>query len=127
MTGRGRHDRRVLVLPGLAADAVWSFIALADEVREGETLEIDRRLLLALRRPDDPSDPLGGLWLEEMIRDLTAFGGVGPLVMIPLAAALYLLLRPKRPTAAFVPLALGRGHLPASLPTPGSSTARPHP
>ena len=37
----------------------WAFIALADEVREGETARFDRALLLALRDPHDLADPLG--------------------------------------------------------------------
>src|SRR3546814_9265609 len=58
LTRLGRHELPMLVLPGPAAPAVWSFIALAAEVTEGETPEIDRRLPLALRRPTDHTDPL---------------------------------------------------------------------
>ena len=60
---------------------------------EGETHAFDTRLLLALRSPADPSDPLGPGWMEELGRDITALGGIGVLTgltarrrRLPLAA-----------------------------------------
>ena len=63
----------------LVALCVWAFFGLADEVAEGETHAFDTRLLLALRNPADPSDPLGPGWVEELGRDVTALGGLGVL------------------------------------------------
>jgi undecaprenyl-diphosphatase len=37
----------------------WAFVAVADEVREGETHALDSRLLMALRDPQNPANPLG--------------------------------------------------------------------
>ena len=45
------------------------FIAVADEVREGETHEVDQTLLLLLRSAANPADPLGPAWLEEAARE----------------------------------------------------------
>ena len=50
---------------------------LADTVVEGETYFIDTKLILALRVPQDLSDPVGPKWVEEMTRDTTALGGMG--------------------------------------------------
>lgn len=121
----GRHELSILLVPGLAAAAIWGFIELADDVREGDTTEIDRALLLSLRRADDISDPLGPLWFEEMVRDVTAFGGTGPLVFITLAAVLYLVLQRKHRTALFVLLAVGGGQLLSSMLKFGFDRARP--
>ncbi len=121
----GRHELSVLAAPGLAAAAAWCFIELADAVGERETGEIDRALLLALRSRDDLSDPLGPLWFEEMVRDVTAFGGTGPLVFITLAAILYLLLLRKVRTSLFVLLAVGGGQLLSSSLKLGFDRARP--
>ncbi len=121
----GRFELPLLVLPGLAALALWGFVALADEMLEGDTGDIDRRLLLALRDPQDLSDPRGPLWLEEMMRDITAFGGTGPLVFITLACIVYLLLRRRLRTALFVFLAINGGQLLSSLLKLGFERPRP--
>lgn len=121
----GRHELPILVAPGLAAAAIWAFIELADDVREGETNEIDRALLLSLRRRDDISDPLGPLWFEELVRDVTAFGGTGPLLFVTFAAVLYLFLQRKHRTALFVLLAVGGGQLLSSVLKLGFDRARP--
>jgi undecaprenyl-diphosphatase len=69
-------ERGFLVGLGLAAGAFWAFIEIADEVLEGGTRGIDRALLLAFRSADDPSDPWGPRWFKEVMRDLTALGGM---------------------------------------------------
>ncbi|HET8728118.1 MAG TPA: phosphatase PAP2 family protein [Alphaproteobacteria bacterium] len=125
MTRIGRHELPLLVLPGIAAAAIWTFVELADDVSEGDTRRIDRQLLLALRNADDPSNPIGPLWMEEVGRDITAFGGTAPLVFITLMAVLYLLLRWKRRTALFVLLAVGGGQLLSSVLKFGFDRPRP--
>ncbi|HYE35786.1 phosphatase PAP2 family protein [Methylocaldum sp.] len=90
------REFRTLVLMLLAAGGLWGFIELADEVTEGQTHAIDTTILLALRNPADPADPLGPRWLEELFRDFTALGGVGVIVFITLGVAGYLALLRKR-------------------------------
>lgn len=90
---------------------IFAFIGIADEVLEGDTLRLDRWLLLALRAPGDPGDPLGPAWLEEMFRDFTALGGFGVLSLLTLASAGYLWLQGLRRIALFVLLAIGGGLL----------------
>lgn len=77
------------------AGGVWGFIEVADEVVEGESHALDSRLLLALRNPNDFSDPIGPLWVEELGRDFTALGGVGVLTLLTFAVAGYLWLAGK--------------------------------
>jgi undecaprenyl-diphosphatase len=121
----GRLELPLLVLPGIAAAGLWGFVALLDEMQEGEIRDIDHRLLLALRNPQDAADPLGPLWFEEMMRDVTAFGGTGPLVFITAAGVLYLLLRRRRRTALFLFAAIACGQLLSSLLKAGIDRPRP--
>ncbi len=65
-------ELRIVLILLLPAGAVWGFVEFADAVLDGETEAIDRALLLALRSPTDPAEPLGPEWLAEMARDITA-------------------------------------------------------
>jgi undecaprenyl-diphosphatase len=85
-----------LILWLVVAGAVWGFLKFASEVGEGETMAVDRRILLALRRPGDPSDPIGPRSFEESMRDVTALGGVTVLSLITITATLALLFHGKR-------------------------------
>ena len=66
--------------------AVWFFIAIAAEVNEQETRQFDETLLLAMRVPGNPGDPVGPPRIEEMARDLTALGGFTILTGVTLVA-----------------------------------------
>jgi undecaprenyl-diphosphatase len=124
-TRLGKFELPLLVLPGLAAAALWGFVALIDDVLDGEVHDLDSRLLLSLRNPQDASDPLGPHWFEEMMRDITAFGGTGPLAFITLAGVLYLLLRKRLRTALFLFVAISGGQLLSSLLKLGFDRPRP--
>jgi undecaprenyl-diphosphatase len=115
------------VLAGMAAifAAVWVFLALADDIQEQETMEVDERILLALRNPADYSDPLGPGWLEEMGRDFTALGGVGVLTLLTLATCLYLLLVDRARAAVFTVAAIGSGWLVSNALKMGFDRPRP--
>jgi undecaprenyl-diphosphatase len=41
------------------AASLWAFIAIAEEVTEGDSLAFDRMAFTALREPGDLSDPIG--------------------------------------------------------------------
>ena len=84
-------------------------MALAEEVVEGGTHAFDTAVLLALRAPGDPADPLGPPWVDELARDLTALGGTGVLTFVTLAAAGFLWLRSRRATAFYLLAAVGSG------------------
>jgi undecaprenyl-diphosphatase len=116
---------RSVATAGAAAAGVWAFLEIADEVTAGESRELDRRVLLALRSTADPADPLGPRWLEEVARDLTALGGVGVLSLITAASVGYLLLSRKRHAAAFLLAAVCGGLLLSTLFKAGFDRARP--
>jgi undecaprenyl-diphosphatase len=96
----GKLETRTLVLLLALAGAPWLFLAVADEVVEGETAAVDRALLLALRTPGRPDDPLGPRWLEEAMRDLTALGGFTVLTLATIVATLLLVFHRRRREAA---------------------------
>ena len=62
-------------------------------MREGETVAFDRRIILALRAPGDPHQPIGPAWLTDALRDVTSLGGVTLIALATLMAAAALLYR----------------------------------
>ncbi len=78
---------------------VWGFLALTDEVREGDTSRFDRTLLLAFRTPNDLSTPIGPRWLQESARDVTALGGFTVLTLVTAVAFAILMLLGRRTQA----------------------------
>ncbi|WP_309896505.1 phosphatase PAP2 family protein [Archangium sp.] len=68
------------------------FILLSDEVGEKDTQHFDERVLLALRRPDNPELPVGPVWLAEAARDVTALGSVMVLAVVVGAVGGFLVL-----------------------------------
>lgn len=92
----GKLETRTLILLVCLVGAPWAFLAIADEVGEGETAAIDRALLLALRSPSDVSDPIGPRWFEESMRDITALGGFTLLTILTVVAVLLLIFKSRR-------------------------------
>ncbi len=99
----------------LLAGSAWAFIELSDAVFDGETMAIDRALLLALRSSADPADPLGPGWLVEMGRDITALGGVAVLMLLILAVTVFMALRRLWHAAGLLLAAVGSGILASTL------------
>lgn len=89
---RWLRDREPMVIVGILLVVLgsWGFIELADEVVEGSTGEVDRRIVAALRDPADPSQPIGPEWLASAGRDLTSLGGVAVLLFVIVTAAGFL-------------------------------------
>lgn len=102
----GQHELGSLLALGALAGGLSVFVQVADAVTEGETRVLDRGLLLALRNPNDLSDPLGPPWLQEVGRDLTALGGTALLTLLTVAVVTHLVLRQKPRAAAFVALSV---------------------
>jgi undecaprenyl-diphosphatase len=98
---RGGHELAVLLAVGGIAFGVWMFAELADEVMDGGTQAIDRKLLLAMRRPSDGS-PIGPPAVQEAARDITALGGITVLGLLTMFTAGYLALDGKVRMAVFV-------------------------
>jgi undecaprenyl-diphosphatase len=108
--GFARHHWTSLALAILGAGVVF-FIFLSHEVMEGETLRFDHWLLLVLRTPGAPEDPLGPAWVEEMFRDFTALGGVGVMSLLTLVSFGYLWLLGLRRVALYLLFAIVSGLL----------------
>jgi undecaprenyl-diphosphatase len=114
-----------LLTLGAVSLFAWAFVKLAGEVIEGDTTRLDRTLMLVLRNPADPSDPIGPRWFEEAARDVTGLGGHTVLSLVTLAAVAYLLLARKRHAAVLVVAAVGGGMLISTLLKLGFDRPRP--
>ncbi len=111
----GSHELSVLIVILLITGGIWLFVELADEMIEGGTHKFDETLIMAMRNPQDLSDPIGPRWLEEFGRDVTALGGVGILGMLTISVAGFLILQGKRQAAIFIVVAVAGGLLISSL------------
>ncbi len=106
-----RVERVTLVAVIAAAAALFAFAKLADTVGEGGTRAFDERVLLALRTPGDLADPIGPKWVEEMMRDFTALGSTGVLILVVLAVGGFLAMTRKGHAALTVLVAVSSGVL----------------
>ncbi|MEP0546965.1 MAG: phosphatase PAP2 family protein [Rhodothermales bacterium] len=91
----------LLALVVLGAGA-YGFAHLAEVVTEGDAQTVDERLLLLFRHADDLADPIGGVAVEEAVRDLTALGGVLLTSLVTLLAVGYFLLDGRPRAAGFL-------------------------
>ena len=109
----------------LSAGGFFAFTELASEVMEGESHNIDTSILLMMRSPGDLDDPLGPPWVEEMMRDITALGGVAVLTFVTLSCAVYLYLVKRRDLMVYLLAAAGTGTLFSNLLKAGFGRPRP--
>ena len=91
--------------------ALYGFVEIAHELREGEIRHFEERLLRALRTADDPGVLVGPPWVAEAVTDITALGGTPILVGVILCAIGYLVLVHRYGAAALVLLASAGGGL----------------
>ena len=96
---KGMIARREALAPaiifGLLAFGLYVFLAIADEVAEGEIREFDEWLLLLFRDSANPAAIRGPAWLQETMVEFTALGGY-PVIILTLVAVLGLLLITRR-------------------------------
>ncbi|RPI57949.1 MAG: PAP2 family protein, partial [Lysobacterales bacterium] len=121
----GAREAGTLAALLLAAAGVWMFVELADEVLEGETTSADDRLLLALRVPNDTSDPVGPSWVEDIARDVTGLGGAGVLTLLTLASAGFLVIQRSTHLAAYLLAAVASGTIVSTVLKLGFDRPRP--
>lgn len=100
-----------LLVFALGVVGFWALAELADEVIEGSTRNLDRDLLLLLRTKGDLDDPIGPAWIEEVVRDLTAIGGVAVLTLTTLAVVGFFLLQRKFASTLYLLTSVGGGLL----------------
>jgi len=94
-------ERTVLAAVIVGAAALFTFAALANAVGKGSTRPFDEWLLLSLRTPGNPADPIGPIWFEEMVRDVTALGSTGVLTLMVLSVTGFLAMTRKSHAAVF--------------------------
>lgn len=80
----------------LIAAGLLAFLQLGGEVQAGRTLDIDKRIILALRDPANPGQPIGSFWTKNILHDLTALGGVAVLTLAVVVATIFLWVNGRR-------------------------------
>lgn len=90
---------------------LFGFFKLTEEVVEGDTRGFDQSVLLWFRNKADLSDPIGPQWLEVVVRDITALGGLLILGLLTIAACGYLWLTQRHKLALFVAVSIPAGAL----------------
>ena len=90
---------------------LFGFFKLTEEVVEGDTRGFDQSVLLWFRNKADLSDPIGPQWLEVVMRDITALGGLLILGLLTIAACGYLWLTQRHKLALFVAVSIPAGSL----------------
>ena len=81
----GVHEVGAIIAVFLGAGLTLTFGAIAEEVVEGDTHQLDMAILMALRTTDNPADLIGPPWVEEMMRDVTALGSYAFIITILVA------------------------------------------
>ncbi len=123
----GIHKIQPLLFPVLIAlfFILSSLQEVIDDVLEGDTFAIDNKILQSLRNPQDMSDPIGPGWLEEVMRDFSAMGGIAILTLLTLTAALYLFVNQKYFKAWFLIGAVLSGTILTNILKAGFNRPRP--
>lgn len=104
-----RLERWTMIAIGTAAAALFAFAKLGEEMIQGDTSVFDEHVLLALRTPGHPADPVGPDWVEEMMRDFSALGSTGVLILVTLGFVGFFLLQRRRPMAMMMAGSVGSG------------------
>jgi undecaprenyl-diphosphatase len=102
LSGLERHELTWLLTGLGGCILLFLFLALAGEVMEGETLAFDKKIVLAFRKAEDPSQPIGPAWITGALLDLTALGGGTVLGLVVLSVVGFLVLQKRYRTAFFV-------------------------
>jgi undecaprenyl-diphosphatase len=95
--------------------AMLGFVVFGNEVIEGDTSAFDRYLLLALRDPMDPAQPIGPSWLQPAAIDMTALGGTAVLTFLTTMIVGYLLVVRRNSAALLLAVSVGGGSLLSSV------------
>ena len=120
-----RVEFNVLLAGLIVAGGLWGFVELLEVARDASPHALDTQILLAFRAPGNPNDPIGPLWVEEAMRDLTALGSTSVLIFIILSVFFYLLIAGKPAAAFFVVAAVAGGQMLSSLLKLGIDRPRP--
>lgn len=122
---RGHLEAVPLLGLALFTGLILVFLTIAEEMREGETASFDRAVLLALRTPGNPSDPIGPPAVEELMRDLTALGGTVTLAFLTVAVMGLMWLHGQRRSGLWLLGAVVGGQILSTLAKIGFDRPRP--
>lgn len=78
-------------------------------VLHGDPSIFDRNFMLALRRADDLSTPIGPTWLRQTLQDITALGDTPLITLMTIAAVGYLIAARKPAFALQIALTVAMG------------------
>jgi undecaprenyl-diphosphatase len=106
-----RIEPLTLMALSVPAAVLLAFATLGRAIGAGSTRAFDESIILSMRTPGNPADPVGPLWFQEMVRDFTALGSTGVLTFMVLAIAGFLAMTRKVQSALFVLLSVGGGVL----------------
>ena len=115
----------VLLAGIVVAGGLWGFVELAEVARDSSARAFDTEILLAFREAGQTDNPIGPLWFEEAMRDITGLGSTIVLVMVTAVAIFYLLLIGRWRTALLVLVTVGGGQILSSLLKLGIDRPRP--
>lgn len=115
----------VLLAGLIIAGGLWGFEELMEVARDTTPHAFDTEILLAFRQAGHPDVPVGPLWLQGAMRDITSLGSSTVLVLIVAAVIVYLLLIRKAGTALFILVAVAGGQALSSLLKAGVDRPRP--
>ena len=110
----GGHELGLLASLFVVAAGLLAFAALATDVKEGDTGNFDKRILLSMRHPGDLS-PKGSRSFQEAARDVTALGSVSVLGIVTFTAVVFLILDGKSHMAYFAAASVVGGTVLAEL------------
>lgn len=102
-------DTNQILLFFFVAAICYSFVELAAFVTSGGTASMDTAVVLYFREAADLTDPIGPKWVEEMMRDITALGGVGMLVLVTLTVFGFLLIKGDNKVAMVILVGIATG------------------
>ena len=105
-----------VLLAGLViAGGLWGFVELMEAAQAASPHAFDTQILLAFRLPGQPDSPIGPLWLQGAVRDITSLGSSSVLVLITTATILYMLLIRRPATALLMFVAVAGGQVLSTL------------
>lgn len=95
--------------------AVWVFLAVGDEMHEGDLNAFDLSVIWSLRLSGEAHKAIGPHWLMESMRDITALGGVTLLLFITVIGAIVLWAHHRRRQAIVLTLCVGLAQVTSGL------------
>lgn len=115
----------LMVAAAVVALGLALLVWLGRELNEGDGAAFDRAVMLAMRVPGHPEQPIGPDWLPSAVRDITALGSSTVLTLVVAATALFLALRGRWRSVALVLAATISGGVAVTLVKALVGRARP--